>query len=542
MYRILKILKLMPIIIFQYIFIMLVLWGVDIVTPYISGLYIDYLVGGIESNLFVVFVIIIAATNLLQMLFRYLQSIVSTKLGSKMSYQISDDIFQKIFYSEYQNYANIDSAYYIDQINKDSYTLVRFFTSNIVNFFLQIATLIMSALIVFHADKLLSMIIISLIPFYIFTFALNKKKMYDAKADAKQKSNEYFSRYSEQINKLSYIKRNVLNDEMHIRLQDSFDKMLHASLHSVSVDYIFMNLNQFVIIIAYLCIVGIGGYKVSTGELSIGYFSIINTYFNMIIRSVSYFLGLAGTFQDTKVSFQRIKKIMDTAEEINGNQMVSNIESISVKNLSICYGNQFILKNCNCEFTKGNLYGIRGQNGGGKTTLLNAIMGIFSGEHSGEIYYNGIKIENLDMLKMRRTNTSYLEQDPILMNMTVNKYLQFGLDVNDDVLRKQQQLLKLWDITYLLNKDMNENGSNFSGGEKQKLSMVRTLSKDSSIILLDEPTSALDKHSISCLMSVLEDLKQKAIVIMISHDPSVLAQCDEVFDIFQIQNNRVFKA
>ena len=233
---------------------------------------------------------------------------------------------------------------------------------------------------------------------------------------------------------------------------------------------------------------------------------------------------------------------MDTAEEINGNQMVSNIESISVKNLSICYGNQFILKNCNCEFTKGNLYGIRGQNGGGKTTLLNAIMGIFSGEHSGEIYYNGIKIENLDMLKMRRTNTSYLEQDPILMNMTVNKYLQFGLDVNDDVLRKQQQLLKLWDITYLLNKDMNENGSNFSGGEKQKLSMVRTLSKDSSIILLDEPTSALDKHSISCLMSVLEDLKQKAIVIMISHDPSVLAQCDEVFDIFQIQNNRVFKA
>ena len=110
----------------QYIFIMLVLWVVDIATPYISGLYIDYLVSGIESNLFVVFVIIIAATNLLQMLFRYLQSIVSTKLGNKMSYQISDDVFQKIFCSEYQNYANIDSAYYIDQINKDSYTLVRF--------------------------------------------------------------------------------------------------------------------------------------------------------------------------------------------------------------------------------------------------------------------------------------------------------------------------------------------------------------------------------------------------------------------------------
>ena len=269
-------------IIFQYILIMFVSWGIEIATPYISGLYIDHLVTGMELNIFAVFVVLIAATSLIQMLFRYLQSIVSTKLNHKMAYQISNDIFQKVFCSEYQYYANIDSAYFIDQINKDSHTIVRFFTSNVVNFFLQAATIVMSAVIVFRADKLLSIIILSLIPFYVFTFALNKKKMYDAKTESKKKSNEYFSRYSEQINKLPYIKRNVLNREMNVRLEDSFNEMLHASLHSVSVDYIFMNLNQFVIILAYLCIVGIGGYKVSTGNLSIGYFSIINTYFNMI--------------------------------------------------------------------------------------------------------------------------------------------------------------------------------------------------------------------------------------------------------------------
>lgn len=83
---------------------------------------------------------------------------------------------------------------------------------------------------------------------------------------------------------------------------------------------------------------------------------------------------------------------------------------------------------------------------------------------------------------------------------------------------------------------MNENGSNFSGGEKQKLSLIRALSKESSLILLDEPTAALDKESISRLMKYLHERKKDAIVIMISHDIDVLNQCDMVLDICSIQS------
>nr|WP_297934560.1 ABC transporter ATP-binding protein [uncultured Blautia sp.] len=516
-------------------FVVFTLWTINIFTPYLSGLYIDHLVSGMEINIFVLFVIVIAATNFIQMLFRYLQAVVSTKLSYKMVYQFSNGIFQKIFCSEYKNYSNIDSAYYIDQISKDTNTIVGFFTSNVVKFFLQVATVIMSAVIVFRADRTLSIIILSLIPFYILTFVINKRKMYEAKAQAKQKSNEYFSRYSEQITKISYIKRNVLNHEMEKRLEESFQKMIHAALHSVSVDYIFMNLNQFVIIIAYLCIVGIGGYKVSVGELSIGYFSIINTYFNMIIQSVSFFLGLAGTYQDTKVSFQRIKKIMDEPKEKIGNTVLDNVHKIVVKNLSVQYGEQSVLKNCSYEFYAGKIYGICGQNGGGKTTLLNAIMGLFSGEYSGEIFYDDVKFLKLDMYQMRRTKLSYLEQDPVLFNMSVRDYLQFGIEMNEKILHNQEKLIKIFDIEYMLNKYMNENGANFSGGEKQKLSIIRALSKESSVVLLDEPTSALDKESINQLIGFLHEKKEKAVVLLISHDPYVLKKCDEIIDIQQFK-------
>lgn len=517
------------------IFIIFFLWAVGVVSPYLSGLYIDELIAGISFHSFVAFILIIAAANFLKIALRYLQSLVSTNLGQRMVHQINNILFQKIFTSNYAYYCNIDCAYYIDQINRDSNAVVNFLISNIFNFFLQAATIIASAVIVFQADKLLCVIILLLIPFYICTFLLNKNKMHTAKAALKQRLNQYASNCAEQINKLSYIKRNTLYHEMSERLTRSFNHLLSASLHSVSVDYLFTNLNQVVIILAYLCIIGIGGYKVTTGALSIGLFSVINTYFNMMISSVSYFVGIAGSYQDTKISFQRIQKILQTPDEDKGDLLPESIHQVEVKDFSLQYGSHVILNHCNVTFRTGCIYGLRGPNGTGKTTLLNALVGLFSGEVSGHIYYDGISTDQLDMPALRRKKISYIEQTPVLLNMSVRDYLHFGIEQNHAVSENQEHLLKVWDIDYLLDKEMNENGSNFSGGEKQKLALVRALSKESSLILLDEPTSALDKPSVAKLIDLLQSIKSNTIIIVVSHDLDMLEHCDEVINLSSIQ-------
>ena len=517
------------------IFIIFFLWAVGVVSPYLSGLYIDELIAGISFHSFVAFILIIAAANFLKIALRYLQSLISTNLGQRMVHQINNILFQKIFTSNYAYYCNIDCAYYIDQINRDSNAVVNFLISNIFNFFLQAATIIASAVIVFQADKLLCVIILLLIPFYICTFLLNKNKMHTAKAALKQRLNQYASNCAEQINKLSYIKRNTLYHEMSERLTRSFNHLLSASLHSVSVDYLFTNLNQVVIILAYLCIIGIGGYKVTTGALSIGLFSVINTYFNMMISSVSYFVGIAGSYQDTKISFQRIQKILQTPDEDKGDLLPESIHQVEVKDFSLQYGSHVILNHCNVTFRTGCIYGLRGPNGTGKTTLLNALVGLFSGEVSGHIYYDGISTDQLDMPALRRKKISYIEQAPVLLNMSVRDYLHFGIEQNQTVSENQKQLLKVWDIDYLLDKEMNENGSNFSGGEKQKLALVRALSKESSLILLDEPTSALDKPSVAKLIDLLQSIKSNTIIIVVSHDLDMLEHCDEVINLSSIQ-------
>lgn len=516
------------------------IWIINITVPFISGLYINYISSGLLDNIFAILICVIAIINIVQLGLKYLHSLITVKFNQGLAYQISNEVFQKLFRSKCSECKITDSAYTVDQINKDSHTIIQFVSSNIINLFFQITTFIISSSIIFKADKSLYAIIFLLIPFYILTFVLNQRKIYETRKVQKKMTNKYFSCYSEQIDRLYYVKCNTLGKEMEERLYNAFDIMLKSIIHSVNSNYLFSNLNQAVLVFAYICIIGISGYKVCTDDLSIGFFSIINTYFNMIITSVSYFIGLVGNFQDTKVSFERLQKIMRIEEEDFGSGFPDSIYMVEVKNFSLQYSsNHILLNHCDVTFRAGYIYGLCGPNGTGKTTLLNALIGLVSGHVSGSICYNGIKINQLDMPALRRQKISYVEQAPVMLNMSVGAYLHFGIEQNSTVFENQKRLLKVWDIDYLLDKEINENGSNFSGGEKQKLALVRALSKESSLILLDEPTAALDKPSVAKLIDLLQSMKSNAIIIVVSHDRDMLEHCDEVIELTSIQHFQV---
>ena len=515
----------------KYISLALFMGCLSLAIPIISGRFIDHIIMDYNTEIFVGFVIAIAITNLLQMVLRYVRAFVSTKTESTLTYTVSNALFQKYFTASCTNLRDSDSAATIDRISKDSHAVVRFFLSNVVELFLQTLTICVSAAYILHIDVLLSLIIFLLIPLYILSFYMCRKKMHVAKKEYKQAVNQYFSSYSVQVNKLFFIKRNSLAQEMDTRLKAAFNLMLGSSLKTVRTDYIFANANQFFIVIAYICITAIGGYRVAMQTLTIGVFTVINTYFNMIIHSISYFLNLASTYQEAKVSIERIKETLSMPDEATGSLQIDEITSIEVNNLCVKYETKPILSLDYCCFLRGKVYGIVGENGSGKTTLVNTLIGLCTGDCFGEISYSGKSIKMLDMKKMRRTKISYLEQEPTMLNMKGQEYLMFGVEENSDTEKKQQNLLGLWNINYLANRELNENGTNLSGGERKKLALVRAISKNADVFILDEPTAALDTKAKETLIELLASNKTKSIIIVISHDPVVLQACDSIFEI-----------
>lgn len=255
----------------------------------------------------------------------------------------------------------------------------------------------------------------------------------------------------------------------------------------------------------------------------------------MIMGCISYFLNLGKSYQDALVSYNRLEEILKKSKEINGKEFMDGIDTIELKNVSFSYDNEkVIIDHFNYKFEKGNIYCIVGQNGNGKSTLINLILGLFNNYYTGEIYYNSLELKQLDMYRMRKRIIGISEQEPKLINNTIESNVTYGIDIyNYDDIRKLLENLNLSIDKFSkgLDTNINEDSNNISGGEKLKISLARTFLKDPDLIILDEPTSALDVDSIEKLKYILNRIKNKKIILIISHNKNILDISDEIVDL-----------
>lgn len=189
---------------------------------------------------------------------------------------------------------------------------------------------------------------------------------------------------------------------------------------------------------------------------------------------------------------------------------------LELKNITKSFGDANVLNGISLTLDKGRIMSILGPSGGGKTTLLNIILGITDAT-SGQILYDG---EDLTHVPMEKRGFNIVFQDYALFpNLTAYENITYGLRNNPgisspDEIRKMIALLGLEEH---LNKKIDE----LSGGQKQRVALARTLVMKPRLLLLDEPLSALDgviKESIKAKIKQIVDQYQLT-TIMVTHDP-----------------------
>lgn len=159
--------------------------------------------------------------------------------------------------------------------------------------------------------------------------------------------------------------------------------------------------------------------------------------------------------------------------------------------------------------------------------------------YNGDIFYDSKNIKTLDLYSIRKRLISITEQEPILMNDTIKNNITYGVNNYniDDIVYFCKSLNVDDFINNLpdkLNTIIDEKSSTISGGEKQKISLVRTFIKNADLILLDEPTSALDQYSIDVLKNILINMKTNKIIIFITHNKSILNIADKIIKLKDI--------
>lgn len=188
----------------------------------------------------------------------------------------------------------------------------------------------------------------------------------------------------------------------------------------------------------------------------------------------------------------------------------------------------YALKDVNLTIEEGEFVVILGPSGSGKSTLLNVISGLDT-VTSGEITFRGETLTNLDeeeMTAFRRKHLGFIfQQYNLLQNLNVYENIQIGSDIGTAPLDIGDLLEKVG-----LEKSRNKYPSQLSGGEQQRVSIVRSLAKNPDIIFCDEPTGSLDEENSKKILQLLQDLNEdyNKTIIVITHNLGIAEMADKV--------------
>ena len=249
--------------------------------------------------------------------------------------------------------------------------------------------------------------------------------------------------------------------------------------------------------------------------------------FLIIMLAADFFLPLRllGSFfhvaMNGMAASDKLFKLLDTKEDEHGMEIPENLDGdIEIKDLSFSYDNEkTVLNDISATFKKHELISIVGESGCGKSTLASLLCGTTKG-YIGSITIGGVEIKDIDEKTLMNNITAVNFNSYIFAGTVRENMLIADKSASDEKMIEALKMVNLW--SFLSEQDgldtkLNQQGSNFSGGQRQRLAIARALLHNTPIYVFDEVTSNIDAESENDIMAVIHNMAKIKTVILISH-------------------------
>ncbi len=461
---------------------------------------------------------------------------INSAMGSKYKISIFQELYKKVFhkliYANYSFYENRPVGGILHSLSSVS-SVNDFYTNNVVSAIVSMGAIIALSIYLIVISPILYLSVLLLYTFFSCLYLACKKHLEKKHQEKIIRSYKQSIIQNEIITNIESVKINGRTQDALREWSDGFSKLISKTYDSEMARNIsgtaLSGISTIVPIIAILITALFSVQSGSTIGTMVSIYSILNIL-------TSHILTLLTTITELSMAnnyLVEIQDIIEEQEEENGEKVLNDVDQIDVSNLSYRYNvrSEYVLKNINLTIKKGQKIAIVGSSGSGKSTLAKLLIELYI-PTQGNIKLNGkdINIFNKDSV---RKNVCMIPQNGKVFNKTILNNLTMLRDEKevDDVLIDLCKRLDLYDE--IMNMPMkfetllSEQGANISGGQRQKILVIRAILSNAKFIIMDEATCSMDAVNEKRVYDTLKDYNCSQIII--THRLSTITDSDIIY-------------
>lgn len=467
----------------------------------------------------------------------FIRSWVLLHLSTRLNISILTDLLTKIMKLP-MNFFDLKTHGDIMQRITDQQRIETFLTGNTLNTIFSLFSMILFGFILIFYDTLIFFIFLLSTILYILWVLFFMKYRRELDQSRFNISSENQTYLVEMIQSIKDIKLNNAQLQKRWGWEELQATLFKYKIKSLSLSQ-YQSLGALAINqIKNILIIYFSALAVINGELTLGAMMAIQYIIGMTNSPLESLIGFFQSYQDAKISLERLNEVFDHEEEqsINKDYLLELplVNTIEIRNLTFRYlgaGTEPIFTNLSLQFPEGKTIAIVGASGSGKTTIIKLLLRYYEYE-MGEILVGG---KNLDKISFEtwRANCGVVLQDSYVYADTIERNIAVGIESPDPI--KIQQAIQISNLNdfieeqpFGLNTKIGIAGKGLSQGQKQRLMIARAVYKDPKFIFLDEATNALDANNERTIIENLNSFFKNRTVIVVAHRLSTVKNADNI--------------
>ena len=402
--------------------------------------------------------------------------------------------------------------------------------------FLCIGALVMSI----YIDPKMSLIFAVLIPVFVIVIALIMKMTVPLYKAAQMKMDALGNVLRENLSGVRVIRAFANHKNEKIRINEATEDVSKAYIRVTNLSALMNPLTSFIMNMGIIFLLYFGAINVNIGTLTQGDIVILINYITQVLLALIVVANLLVTFTKASASAARINEVLECSPSIKDGEKVQEIldedllntkEIIKFDNVSFKYNSEEVLSNLSFTINKGEVFGIVGTTGSGKSTIANLIPRFYEATE-GSVSYCGKDVRVLSQSFLHE-QIGIVPQKSVLFTGTIADNLKWGKeDADEQEIIEALKGAMAYEFVSNMRDDINsviyEGGKNFSGGQRQRLTIARALIKKPKVIILDDSLSALDYETDRKLRKSLKDNLKDTTTIIISQRISSIISADKI--------------